>query len=208
MKQLPGRGIFEWGLAGAVAAAGGGGVRAAAAAEPQPFKPDRTTEDYSSLRDPDKRGDEAAYKFVPLSEDGSVFASFGGDVHERFESFAAPRFGIGGAEDDAYLLQRVLLHADVHVGSSVRLFAQLGAHEAFGKKQLAPPDEDHLDAHQLFIDVAPARGLSVRLGRQEMAFNAAQRFVSFRDGTNVRQSFDGARATGTAPGVPGRGIEG
>jgi hypothetical protein len=124
-----------------------------------------------------------------------ITASFGGEVRERLEVFDAPRFGIGGTESDTYLLQRVLLHGDFHLGESVRLYAQLGAHEAFGKKVLSPPDEDHADIQQLFLEVAPSKSLTLKIGRQEMAFNPAQRFVSFRDGTNIRQAFDGARAT-------------
>lgn len=165
-------------------------------AAPPAFKPDRTAEDYRYLADPAKRGsDWDAIKYVPLDDDGSIYASFGGEIRERAEVMDRPAFGIGGREADTYLLQRVLLHADLHLGQSVRVFGQIGAHEAFGKKVLALPDEDHLDVHQLFVDVQPVAGLTVRLGRQEMAFNASQRFVSFRDGTNVRQNFDGARAT-------------
>ncbi|MBA2919979.1 alginate export family protein [Sphingomonas sp. MAH-20] len=124
-----------------------------------------------------------------------VTASFGGEVRERLEMIDAPRFGIGGTQADSYLLQRVLLHSDFHFGESARVYAQLGAHEAFGKKILSAPDEDHLDIQQLFVELNPSKSLSLRVGRQEMAFNPAQRFVSFRDGTNIRQAFDGARAT-------------
>jgi hypothetical protein len=124
-----------------------------------------------------------------------VTASFGGEVRERVEVFDAPRFGIAGAEADTYLLQRVMLHGDFHLGDSVRAYVQLGAHEAFGKKLLSPPDEDHLDIQQAFLELTPSKNLSLRIGRQEVAFNPAQRFVSFRDGTNIRQAFDGARAT-------------
>lgn len=163
-------------------------------APPPPFLPDRTAEDYAYLRDPARRGHaQDAWKFVPLDGSGNSFLSFGGEIRERLEIFDAPRFGLGGAEADSYLLQRLLLHADLHLGDSVRLFAQVGAHEAFGKHQLLPVDEDHLDAQQLFVEVRPVAGLAARLGRQELAFNPLQRFVSFRDGTNVRQNFDGGR---------------
>ena len=167
---------------------------AADAAEPPPFRPDRTTEDYAFLRDPERRGDWSdRYKFVPLDADGDIFLSFGGEFRERLEVFDSPRFGLGGTASDTYGLQRVLVHADLHIGERVRIVAQLGAHEAFGKAQLMPPDEDHLDFQQLFAELRPAAGLSARLGRQEMIFNPTARFVSFRDGTNVRQNFDGGR---------------
>lgn len=163
---------------------------------PTAFLPDRTAEDYGFLRDPARRGDWSdAYKFVPLSSDGDSYLSFGGEVRERVEIYHAPRFGLAGGSDDTYLLQRILAHADLRIGTGVRVFAQLGAHEAYAKKavNLAPPDDDSLDVHQLFVEVRPAQGAVVRIGRQEMIFNPLQRFVSFRDGTNVRQNFDGGR---------------
>lgn len=185
-----------------IALLGAGTMLAAspALAQQQPplpgFKPDRTAEDYSSLRD---RSDalplDARIKFVPLDPDRQSYLSLGGEIRERAESLDRPAFGIGGHDPETYLLQRVLVHADLHLGSAVRVFAQLGAEEAFGKQTLALPDEDHLDLRQLFVEVKPLAALKLRLGRQEMAFNPAQRFVSFRDGTNVHQNFDGARAT-------------
>lgn len=167
-----------------------------AAVPPPPFKPDRTAENYSYLGDPARRGDWAdGFKFIPLDAEGNSYLSLGGEVRERAEIMHGPAFGLTAAGDDTYLLQRILFHADLHLGQSVRIFAQLGAHEAIGKRRLGPPDEDKLDIHQLFIDVTPDKRLRIRLGRQEMAFNPTQRFVSFRDGTNVRQNFDAGRLT-------------
>lgn len=174
------------------------GSEASAAPVPPPFKPDRTAEDYSYLADPKKRGDWSdPYKYVPLNKDGSIYLSFGGELRERFERFDEPRFGFDAAPDDGFLLQRALVHADLHAGDHIRLFAQLGDHRAFGKKRalLNSPDEDHVDVQQLFVDVMPVKGSALRFGRQEMMFNPLQRFISFRDGTNVRQNFDGARFT-------------
>jgi hypothetical protein len=48
-----------------------------------------------------------------------------------------------------------------------------------------------------FVDVTPDadRRWRLRLGRQELQFNPTQRFVSVREGPNIRQSFDGFRVT-------------
>jgi hypothetical protein len=165
-------------------------------AQPPGFKADRTAEDYSYLKEEAKRQSGLdQIKLVPLAAQGDVFVSFGGEIRERVEAIDRPAFGIGGREADTYLLQRTIVHADLHLGSTVRLFGQLGSEQAFGKQVLASPDEDELDVQQLFVELRPAKQLTVRLGRQEMAFNPSQRFVSFRDATNVRQNFDGARAT-------------
>lgn len=160
------------------------------------FMGDRTAEDYSYLKDEATRESRLdRIKFVPLAADGEVFVSFGGEIRERAETIDRPVFGIGGGEGDGYVLQRTVVHADLHLGSAIRLFGQLGSEKAFGKQVLASPDENELDVQQLFVELRPATQLMVRLGRQEMAFNPSQRFVSFRDATNVRQNFDGARAT-------------
>src|SRR5262249_57355615 len=58
-----------------------------------------------------------------------------------------------------------------------------------------PPDEDRLDLHQGFVDVAGRLGgddtLTMRLGRMELQYGSS-RLVSVRESPNVRQSFDGA----------------
>lgn len=165
-------------------------------ATPPAIRADRTLEDYSYLADPAQRtGPFDPVKFVPLSGDGAVYASFGGEVRNRSEFLDAPDFAIGGEEADTYHLVRVLAHADIHLGPAVRLFAQLGAHEAVDKRILTPPDENGVDVHQLFLDVKPAPPLTLRLGRQEMMFNAVHRFICSREGANVRQAFDGGRLT-------------
>ena len=118
----------------------------------------------------------------------------GGQVRQRAEAIDEPRFGLDGdRETDAYVLQRILLRAETRI-EPVRLVVELGAHEAWGKRRLAPPDENHLDLQQGFAEFAQS-GLTVRLGRQEIVLDEAQRFVSYRDGANIRQSYDGARIT-------------
>jgi hypothetical protein len=160
------------------------------------FKPDRTAEDYGYLRDPAKRGDWSdGYKFVPLNDSGSAYISFGGEVRERVELYDAPRFGLAGGSKDGYLLHRALLHADLHLGEAVRVFAQFDEEEAVSKKLINMPDQDDLDVQQLFLELRPFKTGALRVGRQEMIFNPARRFVSFRDAANVRQNHDGARLT-------------
>lgn len=169
-------------------------VRAADA--PPPFKLIRSDEAYAYLAEPARRVDfDDALKYIRFGD--SAYLSLGGEVRERYDSFDAPRFGIGASEDH-YVLQRLLLHADAHFNDRVRVFAQLGRADAFGKeKPYSVSDADRLDLQNAFVDVVPDpdRHLTLRFGRQEIAFNATQRFVSVREGPNVRQSFDGLRAT-------------
>ena len=116
----------------------------------------------------------------------------GGELRQRAEAIDAPRFGLGGdRKGDAYVLQRILLRAETRL-EPARVVVELGAHEAWGKRGLAPPDEDHLDLQQGYAEFADG-GFTIRLGRQEIVLDEAQRFVSYRDGANIRQSYDGTR---------------
>ncbi|HEY5976068.1 MAG TPA: alginate export family protein, partial [Geobacteraceae bacterium] len=92
----------------------------------------------------------------------------------------------------------------LHLGEAFRFFAQLKSSLEDGR--VGGPrstDQDELDLHQLFGEgrwaITPDTNAWLRLGRQELAFGS-QRLVSVREGPNVRQSFDGLRASYTTMG--------
>lgn len=154
----------------------------------------RSDEDYSTLR-AQPQSPDARLKYIALSENRSNWLSIGGELRERVETIDAIRFGLGFKSDN-YVLQRLLLHGDLHVGSSFRIFAQVGQHSAYGKNEpLGAIDDNSTDIQNLFFDIALNTEQSnfVRLGRQELQFNSTQRFVAVREGPNVRQSFEGGR---------------
>jgi hypothetical protein len=171
---------------------------ASAATPPRPhLKQLRYDEDYRFLRDPARRTELLdPLKFIPLDDDGSVYLTLGGEVRSRWEYFHESLWGQGPQDDNGYLLQRIMLHADLHVGEHLRLFAQLKSGLCENREGgPRPPDRDELDLHQAFFDVAvgdDALGLTVRVGRQELQYGSS-RLISFREGPNVRQSFDGVR---------------
>jgi hypothetical protein len=147
-------------------------------------------------------------KYVPLSDDGDIWASFGGQVRLRIEAWDDFNFGADAAgtaafapNDDSFLLSRILLHADAHFGKHVRVFVE-------GKSSLSTDrdllggrrnlDVDQLDLQNGFVDIMFPLGdigatATLRAGRQEMAFGK-QRLVSPLDWTNVRRTFDGFSA--------------
>ena len=69
-------------------------------------------------------------KHVGLSADGSVWASFGGQVRARFEQWNNFGFGGTGNRDDSFLLTRLLFHSDIHLGGRVRVFVRQPARAA------------------------------------------------------------------------------
>lgn len=169
----------------------------------------RYNEDYASFADPARRtGLLPALKYIPIGS-GGTYVSLGGELRERFEFYRNPGFGIGQApgtrRDNDYLLQRALIHADLHVDEHLRIFVQLGHLASFGQNRgtLTPTQDDRGDVIQAFadfgIDVGGGSHLTARLGRQEIAFGSG-RLVSERDGPDLRRAFDGARAFLTMPG--------
>lgn len=163
---------------------------------PPPYQTSRYDEDYSYLRDPARRTDAwDRVKYIPLGDKADRFISLGGEVRERYEYFRNSTWGQDPQDHDGYLLQRYMLHADLHAGAGVRFFVQIKSGLENGRAGgPRPTDEDKLDLHQGFLDmvfsIAEGSSLTLRAGRQELAFGS-QRLVSVREGPNVRQSFDG-----------------
>jgi hypothetical protein len=154
----------------------------------------RWSEDWSVLADPDvPREPLDELKYIPLSDvDARTYLSFGANIRERFEVNDA-NFGTGGNQQDSYLLSRAEAHADLRIAGRVQIFLQLQSDTAPGKERLSPVDQDRLGIEQGFVAVSEPLGdgeLAIRIGRQENGFDL-QRFLSVRDGPNVRQSYDG-----------------
>ncbi len=181
----------------ALAAAQGGGATPPAPRPPVTML--RHEEDWSSLREPARRTEYLdALKYIPLGREG-WYVTLGGEARPYYEWFRNEEWGAATQERDGWLLQRYMLHADMHMGPQVRFFAQLRSGIEIGRAGgPRPPDEDRLGVHQAFLELRHAlserRTLSLRVGRQELNFGSA-RLVTMREGPNVRLSFDGALVT-------------
>ena len=155
----------------------------------------RWQEDWSVLANPACRTEPFDnLKYIPLSPtDPQSYISLGLDVRERYENLNAPSFGVHGSfPPQSDVIQRLELDADIRPNANWQFFVQLEDDRAFGKTFITPADQDVLDLEQAFVTYkTPFLGgdLKVRVGRQEMAFDL-QRFVSVRDGPNVRQAYD------------------
>ena len=173
------------------AAATGTGWAAASTAQTLPLDPSA----FAPLRFDDSERDVPAETVAPglkNIETGDLEISFGGEVRQRVEHYTNRMFGLGPVVDDTYDLSRVLAFADLRFRDGPRLFVELGAHSAIGKRRpLLEPDRDDVDLHQAFLEL-PVVGATIRAGRQEMPLGSA-RFADVREGPNVRQTFDGVR---------------
>lgn len=168
----------------------------ARAQETPAFKPVRADEDYAYLRTvPDRAGFDPL-RYIPLGDE--AYLGLGGEARWRVDAGSAPRFGLGRETADTFALGRLLVSGDLHLGPAIRAYGELGLHRDLGKRAApSPTDRDGLDAQVLFVDLTPAPGWRLRLGRQELQLNPTQRFVAVREGPNIRQSFDGVRVTRT-----------
>jgi hypothetical protein len=156
----------------------------------------RWQEDWSALAEPRLRTEPLdRLKYIPLPfDDPRSYVSLGLTLRERFELNDAPLFGIAGNKDDGYLLHRLQWHVDVRPNANWQIFVQFEDVRAAAKSVITPIDENELDLRQAFVAYIGSfwgGTVKARVGRQEMAFDL-QRFVSVRDGPNVRQAYDAA----------------
>lgn len=180
-------------------------------AAPPPFRLFRYEEDYSYLADPTRRtGALDGLKYIELAQDPPATLSLGGEARTRYEYSSAPAFGLRGPGHDDFVLQRFLLHADLHIGDRSGLhgrgFIQLLSGLVSGEEFPKPGNQDNaLDVQQGFAEVlwgdnrAPAvasgeDSFGLRVGRQEIGLGSF-RLVTVREPTNARLAFDGGRAT-------------
>ncbi|MDB5200864.1 MAG: hypothetical protein JWQ27_273 [Ferruginibacter sp.] len=169
------------------------------------FKPSRFDEDYAALSLDSNLTWYQKAKYHPLSKNAKTYLSLGGEIRYQYFYFKNEDWGESAKDKDGYILTRYLAHADLHIGKHLRTFLQLQSSLANGKAA-APSavDENQLDLHQAFIDVAyplpEQKKIIVRLGRQELSYGS-QRLVALRDGPNNRQAYDAGRLIYMTPHV-------
>jgi hypothetical protein len=156
----------------------------------------RWQEDWSVLANPDvPREPFDNLKYISLSDqDPRTYLSLGANLRERFESNDATSFGVGTNRKADYDISRLEADADLRVAGHLQFFTQIQSDYAIDKDVHTPVDQDRLDLEQAFVALSEPLDdglLKLRLGRQQIGFDL-QRFVSVRDGPNVRQSYDAA----------------
>lgn len=157
----------------------------------------RWVEDYRFLDAPGKATDPFdGLRYHRLSD--SAWLQLGAEARYRADAVDKPFFGLRGIKDDSYLMQRLQAHADLHLfDDALRAFVQVENTRAFGKDLYSPNDESRNEMRQAFIDLnhdVTGGRYTTRVGRQEMAYGN-QVFVTYRDSPNIRQTFDGLRAS-------------
>ncbi|MBX2870870.1 MAG: alginate export family protein [Saprospiraceae bacterium] len=127
-------------------------------------------------------------KYIPLGQQSSL--SLGGDFRSEFQVLHNEDWRKG--EDDRPLFLRFMWHTDWRFGRNFRLFAQFKSAFTVGRNgPVLGLNADHLDLHQFFAAFPLGNG-TLEVGRRELWYGS-RRLISIREGTNVRQSFDGLR---------------
>src|SRR5258708_4015709 len=172
---------------------------------PPGYKMLRFDENYSYLTNQTNRPDLVdPVKYIPLRQEHPLwYLSMGGELRKRYEGHYDPNFGIGGKGSDSYLLQRITLSTDVHLGERLRFFAEGISGVIEGESQPAPHvQDDPIDLQFAFVDVVPwlkdGERLTLRVGRFGMSFGAG-RLVATRAAPNIPFRFDGFEALYSRP---------
>ncbi|MEJ0058017.1 MAG: alginate export family protein [Bacteroidota bacterium] len=112
----------------------------------QPFKNLRYDEDYSFLKDSLKRSWYDDLKFHPLNKDRSSWLSTGGEVRHQFFHYTNEEWGNAPADNDGFILARLLVHTDLHINKSLRVFTQVQTSLADGRISApSPVEQNELD---------------------------------------------------------------
>lgn len=156
----------------------------------------RYDENYEFLKDSNRNFYERL-KFIPLNEEKNFYLSFGGEARYEYVDFNNEDWGRLGIGRNNFLLQRYDLHADIHLGRTFRVFAQLRS--ALQDGRINGPrgiDEDQLNVQNLFLDVnlwqKEDKKITIRAGRQELDYGSG-RLISVREGPNARLYFTGGK---------------
>jgi hypothetical protein len=175
---------------------------------PPPYQVLRFNENYLYLSNPTNRSDWFdPIKYIPLrSPDPFWYLTIGGELRERFEGNYDANLGIGGVGSDSYLLQRITLLTDLHLGERVRLFAEGISGLIEGESLPAPPvQQDPIDLAYAFLDVVPYlnydQSFTLRAGRFGMHLGSG-RLVATRAAAgapNIPFRFEGFEALYSTP---------
>lgn len=161
----------------------------------------RWDEDYGWLKNRPALPFLLRLKFLPLTNSGETYVSLGGEYRLRFDSYDHPDFGVRNAPEFTSWQQRFLAHADIHVNDDFRVFVQLGDDIENGRKPgPRPADRSNVDLAQGFFDIGigpESKRWRLRIGRQEVGIG---RYITVRDSTNIRRTFDGVRLDGPLDG--------
>lgn len=163
---------------------------------PPPLKLTRAEESYLYLKEKESNPFESSIfdgiKFIPLSPNGNINLSLGGQYRTRYEHYSNRFWNREG--DQNFYSQRIAFHTNLELGKYIRFFGELYHGYTSHEKEFAEYDE--ADIFQAFVEFKSSIGeegkINFRFGRQEMGLGAT-RLIGIREGPNIRRSYDMGR---------------
>jgi hypothetical protein len=180
---------------------GAGNVAADDQCPPKLF---RWEEDCSSLREATGAlGAIDRFRYIPLSDSGSVWLTLGGEYRFRTDYIDALDWGLKHDVQYTAYGQRAFAHADLRTAEGFRVFLQLSAATEDGREPFYYPfDRSRPDIAQAFIDMRVFDSSVLRVGRQEID-SGGNRLISVREAGNLRLAFDMAHLESQIAGFDG-----
>lgn len=153
----------------------------------------RYNDNFSMFKNDGLKKGFSRLKYISLGNKNYI--SFGGELREQFQLFKNINFGDVPpgypAINPKQLNHRLMVHANIELGTHFRFFIQLNNTLRFFNPNLPVPeiDENQLSLHQAFAELKLKRW-NFRLGRQELLYGN-HRLITVREGPNTRLAFDG-----------------
>lgn len=153
----------------------------------------RYNDNFSEFKNDSLKKSFGRLKYISLGHKNYI--SFGGELREQFQLFKNINFGdvppVYPAINPKQLNHRLMVHANIELGTHFRFFIQLNNTVRFFNPNPAVPeiDENQLSVHQAFAELK-LKHWNFRAGRQEL-FYGNHRLITVREGPNTRQTFDG-----------------
>jgi len=152
-------------------------------------KADRWLEDWRWV---DAGDPEApAFKNMRFGPGENWRLTFGGEGRVRAETRDPPEFGIGNLDAVSAVNFRGLVHADVQLGDSLRVFVQAGSWGQEGRKAPRIFDEAEFAVQRAFAGIRLSPEAMLRLGRQDL-FKTSSRLLFPVDIFNYQLVHDAA----------------
>lgn len=165
-------------------------------APPPSFKLLRGDEDWSFLRGTENElhNKLTALKDIKIGRNNPMQIWIGGEARARGEFYQNRNWE--AERDESFWSHRLALHGNAQFRDRFRLFGEVFHGYVSGDQQFA--ESDRLGVHQGFAEFTLAnnhdRRLTLRAGRQEIAFGSARLF-GIREGPNIRRSFDAIKGS-------------
>ncbi len=148
----------------------------------------RQLDDFEQFNNPEY---ETYNTLKVLSLGDSVKLGLGGSYRAQWEHFTNQTLGSNDPNDENWYLGRLFLHSDLRIANTWQFFLEVGSSHTASREVFRPVDRDIWHVNQGFVRYR-SNALEVVLGRENLNYGSG-RILTFREGPNVRQSFDGAR---------------